>query len=242
MILNKLRKQVLKANLELVKNGLVSLTWGNVSGIDRQNGLIVIKPSGIDYEKMKVEDLVVIDLKGRKIEGELSPSSDTPTHIELYLQFKDIGGISHTHSIYATSFAQSRKEIPCFGTTHADNFYGSIPITRFLSKKELVSNYERNTGKIIVERFRNLDHSKIPAVLVAGHAPFTWGKNPWEAVKNSIVLENIAKMAYYSLKLNPALKALPAYILNKHHERKHGPNAYYGQKKSSNFSNREINK
>ena len=229
-MLKDLKEKVLKANLDLVKYGLVTLTWGNVSGIDRQKNLIVIKPSGVDYEKMASKDMVVVDLNNKVVEGDLKPSSDTLTHIELYKSFKNIGGISHTHSEYATIFAQACKEIPCFGTTHADNFNGTIPLTRFLTKEEVEENYELNTGKVIGERFKNLDADAMPGVLVSGHAPFTWGKNPDDAVKNSLVLERVAKMALYSLQLNPELTNLPDYILRKHYLRKHGKDAYYGQR------------
>jgi L-ribulose-5-phosphate 4-epimerase len=229
-MLEKLKEKVLNANLALVKYNLVTLTWGNVSGIDRKKGLIVIKPSGVDYEKMRSEDMVIVDLNGKKIEGRLNPSSDTPTHIELYKAFPNIGGISHSHSEYATIFAQASMEIPCFGTTHADHFNGPIPVTRFLTEKEVNSEYELNTGKIISERFKALDPESIPAVLVAGHAPFAWGKDPEDAVENNLVLERVAKMAWNCLALKPDLKKLPEYIQKKHHERKHGDNAYYGQK------------
>lgn len=231
MNIKQLKEQVLVANLDLVKYNLVTLTWGNVSGILREEGLVVIKPSGVDYKKLKVTDMVVVDLNGKIVEGKLKPSSDTPTHLELYKSFKSIGGIAHSHSPYATIFAQACKEIKCFGTTHADGFNGSIPVTRFLKKSEVEKNYELNTGKIIVERFRGLDYNSMPGVLVAGHAPFTWGKNADDAVKNNLILEKIAFMAFNSVLLNPNLKPLPEYVLNKHHNRKHGPNAYYGQKK-----------
>jgi L-ribulose-5-phosphate 4-epimerase len=228
-MLEELKKEVLKANLDLVKFGLVTLTWGNVSGIDRGNNLMVIKPSGIDYEKISVDDMVVVDMEGKIVEGKRRPSSDTLTHLELYKSFKNIGGVSHTHSEYATIFAQACREIPCFSTTHADNFSGPIPIARFLSEKEVNENYELNTGKVIIERFQKLDETAIPGVLLSGHAPFTWGKTPDDAVKNSLVLERVAKMAIYSLQLNPVLSDLPEYILKKHYLRKHGKDAYYGQ-------------
>jgi L-ribulose-5-phosphate 4-epimerase len=228
-VLTKLKKEVLKANLELVKLGLVDLTWGNVSGINRAKGLLVIKPSGIDYNKLKVEDMVVVDLNGKIVEGENRPSSDTPTHIELYKSFKEIGGITHTHSIHATIFAQACKEIPCLGTTHADHFFGPVPVTRFLSKDEVTDNYEKNTGKIIIERFKELNTQATPGVLVAGHAPFCWGKDAADSVRNSLILERIAQMAFGSLQVNPSILKLPDYILEKHFRRKHGPDAYYGQ-------------
>ena len=229
MKLVELKEKVLKANQSLVEYGLVTLTWGNVSGIDRNTGLVAIKPSGVDYSSMKVEDIVVVDLDGKIVEGKLRPSSDLPTHLELYKAFKEIGGITHSHSENATSFAQACVEIPCFGTTHADHFNGPVPVTRFLTEVEVNEDYELNTGKVIIERFKKLDYSAIPGVLVAGHAPFTWGKNPEDSVKNNLVLERIAKMALNSLMLNPKLSKLPDYILNKHYKRKHGPDAYYGQ-------------
>ncbi len=228
-MLEELKQKVLKANQNLVKYNLVTLTWGNVSGIDRKKNLVVIKPSGVDYDKLKIEDMVVLDLNGKIVEGKLRPSSDTPTHIELYKNFKNIGGITHSHSTYATIFAQACKDIPCYGTTHADHFYGTIPVTRFLTKKEVEEGYELNTGKLIVERFKGLDPVVTPGVLLAGHAPFTWGSSPAESVKNNLVLERVAEMAFAALQLNPKLKALPEHIINKHYLRKHGPNSYYGQ-------------
>jgi L-ribulose-5-phosphate 4-epimerase len=229
-MLEELKKQVLQANLDLVKYGLVTLTWGNVSGINRSEGLIIIKPSGIDYDKISVDDMVTVDMNGKLVEGKWRPSSDTPTHIELYKEFTEIGGIAHSHSEYATSCALALKEIPCYGTTHADHFNGSIPVTRFLSEDEINTNYELYTGHVIVERFVNLNPNDIPGVLVAGHAPFAWGKNPDEAVKNNLVLEKLAKMAFNSLLLTKDLAELPGYILKKHFNRKHGSDAYYGQK------------
>lgn len=232
-MLKDLKRKVYDANLQIVEYGLVTLTWGNVSGVDRNEGLVVIKPSGVDYDKMSPDDMVVVDLNGDVVEGDLRPSSDTPTHVELYKNFKDIGGITHTHSEYATTFAQALVEIPCYGTTHADHFNGIVPVTRFLTEKEVDEGYELNTGKLIVERFKNLDPVGMPAVLLAGHAPFTWGKDPEDSVKNSLVLERVAKMALNSLRLNPDLEGLPAYILKKHYLRKHGANAYYGQLQSN---------
>jgi L-ribulose-5-phosphate 4-epimerase len=229
-MLKSLKQQVLEANLDLVRFDLVTLSWGNVSGISRDEGLVVIKPSGIEYKTLKVKDMVVVDLSGKVIEGYLRPSSDTPTHIELYKAFPNISGIAHSHSEYATIFAQACMEIPCFGTTHADAFYGSVPLTRFLKKDEVKKNYEQNTGKVIVEAFKKLDPNSMPGVLVAGHAPFTWGTNASDAVKNNLILESVAKMAFKSLRLNPKLKPLPDYILKKHYQRKHGLDAYYGQK------------
>ena len=229
MILRHLREEVLEANLDLERYGLVTLTWGNVSGISRDEGLVVIKPSGVDYKKLRANALIVVNLAGTIVEGKGRPSSDTPTHIELYKAFPAIGGVAHTHSEYATSFAQACREIPCYGTTHADAFSGAIPVTRFLTKEEVEDQYELNTGRVIIERFRELDPVSRPAVLVAGHAPFTWGKSAHDAVKNSLILERVASMAFRSLALHENLPALPEYILNKHHLRKHGPQAYYGQ-------------
>jgi len=229
-MLEDLKQQVLKANLDLVKYNLVVLTWGNVSGIDRENGLIVIKPSGVGYDKMKIEDLVVVDLNGKVVEGNNRPSSDTPTHLELYKAFPKLGGITHTHSNFATMFAQACKEIPCLGTTHADHFYGSIPVTRFLTEEEVESGYEKNTGTVIIDRFKNLDVASMPAVLVAGHAPFSFGKDASDSVKNALVLERVAEMAIGTFQLNSKISDLPKYISEKHYQRKHGPNAYYGQK------------
>lgn len=230
-MLEKLKEEVLQANLDLVKYGLVVLTWGNVSGIDREKNLVVIKPSGVDYNKLSIEDMVLVDLNGNVVEGDKRPSSDTPTHLELYKSFSEIKGITHTHSKYATIFAQACKEIPCLGTTHADHFYGSIPITRFLTESEVNEAYELNTGKVIVERFKDLDPLTLSAVLVSGHAPFTWGKNSYESVKNSLILERVAEMALGTLQLNPIINELPIHISEKHYQRKHGKDAYYGQKK-----------
>lgn len=233
-MLEELKQKVLQANLDLVKYNLVTLTWGNVSGIDRKKNLVVIKPSGVNYDKMKIDDMVVVDQNGKVVEGNLRPSSDTPTHLELYKNFEGIGGITHSHSEYATIFAQACKEIPCLGTTHADHFYGNIPLTRFLTKEEVEENYELNTGKIIIERFKDLDPVATPGVLLAGHAPFTWGKTSAESVRNNLILERVAKMAFTALVLNPETKTLPEYILKKHYLRKHGPDAYYGQNKTGN--------
>lgn len=230
-MLDELKKEVYQANIDLVRHGLVALTWGNVSGIDCSSGFAVIKPSGVEYERLTAEDMVVVDMDGNVVDGNLRPSSDTPTHLELYKAFPMIGGIVHTHSIYATMFAQACREIPCFGTTHADQFIGPVPVTRFLTEDEVSEGYERETGKIIVERCAGMNPSDTPGVLVAGHGPFVWGKNAIDAVQNSVILERIAEMALGSLQLNPALAALPAYIQKKHYQRKHGPQAYYGQKK-----------
>ena len=230
-MLKHLKEEVFQANIDLLKNRLVTLTWGNVSGIRRTEGYVVIKPSGVDYELMKPADMVVVDFDGKIVEGELRPSSDLPTHLRLYKSFSSIGGIAHTHSMYATMFAQACKEIPCFGTTHADHFNGSIPLTRFLTKKEVASDYEGNTGAVIIERFALLDPITTPSVLVRGHAPFSWGKNALDAARKSLILERVAQMAMGSLQLNPDLPSIPLHIQEKHFNRKHGPNAYYGQKK-----------
>ncbi|MBK7107009.1 MAG: L-ribulose-5-phosphate 4-epimerase AraD [Ignavibacteriae bacterium] len=229
-MLSKLKKEVLEANLNLVKYGLVILTWGNVSGIDRKNNLIVIKPSGIEYDKIKISDMVVVDLEGNIVEGKKRPSSDTLTHVEIYKFFPQIGGITHTHSNYATIFSQACRGINCIGTTHADHFNGTIPVTRFLTKAEVQNNYELNTGKLIVSTLKNTNPLNNPAILVAGHAPFVFGKNAYESVKNSLILERIAEMNLKSYQLNPNLKDLPKYISDKHYNRKHGPDSYYGQK------------
>lgn len=229
-MLEKLKHEVLEANLSLVQFGLVTLTWGNVSGIDRVKKLAIIKPSGIDYDKLTLDDLVTVELDGRVIDGKWQPSTDTPTHLALYRQFPEIGGIAHTHSQSATAFAQACREIPCLGTTHADHFNGSVPVTRFLTQEEVDSEYELNTGRVIIERFAQLHPLEIPAVLVAGHAPFTWGKNPSEAVLNSHILEKIARMAIDTLLINKEIQKLPEHISNKHFTRKHGPGSYYGQK------------
>lgn len=230
-MLERLKQEVLQANMDLVKYGLVVLTWGNASGIDREKDLVVIKPSGVDYNKLSIEDMVVVDLNGKVVEGDKRPSSDTPTHLELYKAFPQISGITHTHSNYATMFAQACKEIMCLGTTHADHFYGNIPVTRFLSKEEVEQGYEVNTGKVIVEKFQGIDPVSMPGVLVAGHAPFTFGKNASESVRNSLILERIAEMAYGTIQINGSVEKLPEYISEKHFQRKHGPNSYYGQNK-----------
>lgn len=230
-MLSELKETIWKANLELVKSGLVILTFGNVSGIDRRRGIVAIKPSGVPYDSLKADDIVLVDLEGRVVEGWLSPSSDTPTHIELYKAFPQAGGIAHAHSEYATMFAQARREIPCFGTTHADQFHGPVPLTRLLVESEVIENYEQNTGKIIVERFAGVDPLELPAVLVAGHGPFAWGRTPEEAVENALVLEHVAQMAFGSMILDRGLPPLDRYIQEKHFHRKHGSQAYYGQKK-----------
>lgn len=228
-MLEELKNEVCKANLDLVKHGLVIFTWGNVSAIDRSSGLVVIKPSGVSYETMKAADMVVLDLEGKIVEGNLKPSSDAPTHLELYRNFLNIGGIVHTHSAWATSWAQAGKGIPAIGTTHADYFYGEIPCTRKMTQEEINGAYELETGKVIVDCFKNLDPDMIPGVLVNNHAPFTWGKNADDAVHNAVVLEEVAKMAFRSFTLNPAT-CMDQVLLNKHFLRKHGKNAYYGQK------------
>ena len=231
MNLDALKNAVCAANLDLLKYKLVSLTWGNVSGIDREQGLVVIKPSGVPYESLKPEHMVVIDLEGRKTQGNLNPSSDTPSHLEIYKAFLEISGITHTHSEYAVMFAQAYREIPCLGTTHADHFNGSIPLTRRITKEEVEENYEKNTGAVIVERFKALNPLEMPAVLIPGHGAFTWGKSPEDSLKHSLILEKVAKMAWGSLMLNPESTQLPNYLLDKHYQRKHGNKAYYGQKK-----------
>ena len=229
-MLETLKEQVCQANLDLVAHGLVTLTWGNVSGVSDDRRHVVIKPSGVSYDDMRPEQMVVVDLDGRVVEGKLRPSSDTPTHVLLYRRFQAIGGITHTHSRYATVFAQARIEIPCFGTTHADHFFGPIPVTRPLTERELDEGYEAKTGEVIVERFRDLDATAMPGVLVAGHAPFAWGKNVAESVKNAVALEAVAEMALGVFSLQPKSVTLEPYVLKKHYDRKHGPNAYYGQR------------
>ena len=230
-MLEELKEKVLKANLLLPHYGLVTFTWGNVSVIDRERNLVVIKPSGVDYDKLTVEDMVVVDLSGHVVEGTLRPSSDTPTHLELYKAFKEIGGIVHTHSTFATSWAQAGLSIPCFGTTHADYFYNEIPSARSLTKEEIATDYEKNTGLVIVETFKSRDPLATPGVLCVNHGPFTWGKDSLEAVHNAVVLEEVAKMAMYAKLINPELKAAPQTIMDKHYFRKHGKDAYYGQTK-----------
>lgn len=224
-----LKKMVLEANLELPQQGLVTYTWGNVSGIDREKGHVVIKPSGVSYKDMKVEDLVVVDLEGNQIEGKLKPSSDTSTHLMLYKSFSNIGGIVHTHSTWATIWAQMGKSIPPLGTTHADYFYGDIPCTRKMKIEEIESHYEKETADLIIEAFKEIDHRHIPGVLVCNHGPFTWGKDAKEAVHNAVVLEKIAEMAYHTVSLNDKTPVIDDVLLDKHFLRKHGTNAYYGQ-------------
>lgn len=232
-MLKHLRKLVWQANLDLPKHGLVTFTWGNVSGIDRERGLVVIKPSGVAYEDLTPEDLVLVDLEtGRTVEGALNPSSDTKTHLELYRAFPEVGGIVHTHSAYAVAWAQAGQDIPCYGTTHADYFYGPIPCARHLRQAELEEDYEKNTGRIIVETFRgrNLDPAAVPGVICHSHGPFTWGKDSAQAVYHAVVLEEVARMALLTRQVDPDAAPAPQYLQDKHYSRKHGPNAYYGQK------------
>jgi len=230
-MLDNLKNEVFLANLDLVKHGLVIFTWGNVSGIDRKQGLVVIKPSGVPYDTMKPEEMVVLDLDGKVVEGKLNPSSDAPTHVELYKHFTNIGGVVHTHSKWAVAWAQAGMQIPALGTTHADYFYGSIPCTRRMTESEVKGAYEKETGSVIVDTFKNINPDEMPAVLVHSHGPFTWGKSPEDAVHNSVVLENVAEMAYQTLSINPKISAMDRYLLDKHFLRKHGKGAYYGQKK-----------
>lgn len=235
MAYENLKQQVLKANLALVEAGLVVLTWGNASGADRSAGVMAIKPSGVSYERLKAEDMVVLSIEtGEVIEGSARPSSDTPTHLCLYREFSSINGVVHTHSTHGTAFAQAKRPIPCLGTTHADNFYGEIPVTREMRPEEVAAEYEFNTGKVIVERFRDgrIDPAAVPGVLVANHAPFAWGQTLEKAVENAVVLEFTAQMALATLSIAPDVKPIPAYLLDKHFLRKHGPKAYYGQSKA----------
>jgi L-ribulose-5-phosphate 4-epimerase len=229
-MLEQLKADVCKANLDLVKEGLVIQTWGNVSGVDRAGGRMVIKPSGVPYSEMKPEHMVVLDLEsGKVVEGKLNPSSDTPTHLILYRAFAGIGGVVHTHSLYATMWAQAGRDLPAYGTTHADYFYGPIPCTRLLNAKEIKNEYEANTGHVIVETFSKRDPLSCPAVLVASHAPFAWGKSVKDAVHNAIVLDCVARMALETERINPKVKPMQQVLLDKHYLRKHGPGAYYGQ-------------
>ena len=232
-MLEELRKQVYEANMELPRRNLVTYTWGNVSGIDREKGLVVIKPSGVEYDELTPENLVVLDLEGNRVEGDLNPSSDTKTHLELYKAFPALGGIVHTHSPYAVACAQAGQDIPCYGTTHADYFYGAVPCARHLTKEELDEDYEKNTGKIIIETFtgRSIDPVAVPGVICHSHGPFTWGKDAAQAVYHAVVLEEVAKMALLTRQVDPSAAPAPQYLQDKHYMRKHGPNAYYGQKK-----------
>jgi L-ribulose-5-phosphate 4-epimerase len=235
MAYENLKRQVLKANLALVEAGLVVLTWGNASGADRDAGVLAIKPSGVSYETLGVDDIVVLTIAtGEVVEGRGRPSSDTPTHLHLYREFPGVNGVVHTHSLHATAFAQAKRGIPCLGTTHADNFHGDIPVTREMRPEEVAVDYELNTGKVIVERFREgrIDPANVPGVLVANHAPFAWGPTPEKAVENAVVLEFAAKMALAGLALAPDIKPIPGYLLDKHFFRKHGPQAYYGQSRA----------
>ncbi|MBT2764164.1 L-ribulose-5-phosphate 4-epimerase [Paenibacillus sp. ISL-20] len=229
-MLEDLKQQVLEANLELPMHGLVTFTWGNVSGIDREQGLFVIKPSGVPYEDLKADDMVVLDLKGNVVEGDLRPSSDTPTHLVLYQNFKEIGGIVHTHSPWGTSWAQAGRALPAYGTTHADYFYGEIPVTRPMTREEIEGAYELETGNVIVELFADLDPNMVPGVLVHSHAPFVWGKDAHNAVHNAVVLEECAKIAARMQQINPETEPMDQTLLDRHFLRKHGVNAYYGQK------------
>lgn len=228
-MLEELKKLVYEANMELPKRKLITYTWGNVSAIDRETGYFVIKPSGVDYDDLKAEDMVVMDLEGNRIEGKYKPSSDTATHIELYKAYPEIGGVVHTHSPWATTWAQAGKGIPCYGTTHADYFYGEIPCARSLTPEEIQGDYEKNTGLVIIETFEGKNPMYIPGVLCTNHGPFTWGKDAAEAVHNAVVLEEVAKMAFRTEMLNPGVAPTPQVLLDKHFLRKHGANAYYGQ-------------
>ena len=233
-MLKKLKHAVYEANMELPHRGLVTYTWGNVSGIDRERGLVVIKPSGVSYDELTPDDLVVLDLDGKVVDGKLNPSSDTKTHLELYKAFPEIGGIVHTHSPYAVGWAQAGRDIPAYGTTHADYFYGPVPCCRSLTEQEVEEDYERNTGLVIVETFRQreLDPVHVPGAICRNHGPFTWGKDAAQAVYHAVVLEEVAKMAVYTTQIAPDAQPAPQYVLDKHFLRKHGPNAYYGQKKN----------
>lgn len=228
-MLEQLKKQVLEANLLLPKYGLVTFTWGNVSGIDRESGLVVIKPSGVPYEGMTEEDMVVVDLDGKRVEGKWKPSSDTPTHVELYKAFPALGGIVHTHSRWATTFAQAGLDIPAMGTTHGDYFYGDIPCTRKMTPQEIAGEYEKETGRVIIETFAGKSPADIPGVTVHSHGPFAWGRNAMDAVHNAVVMEEVAFMDWHAMMINPAAGRMQQELLDKHYLRKHGKNAYYGQ-------------
>lgn len=232
--LKKLREEVLEANLDLVRQGLVLYTFGNVSGVSREDGVVVIKPSGVPYEKLRPEDLVATDLKGKVMGGTLRPSSDLPTHIILYNAFPGIGGVAHSHSSYATSWAQARRPIPCFGTTHADYFHGAVPVTESMTEDDISANYEENTGHTIVKTFRGIDHESIPAVLVANHGPFAWGPDAKSAAHNAVIVEAVARMAYFTIGINPDAQSIGRGLHDKHFFRKHGRHAYYGQVRNSN--------
>ena len=226
---DELREKVCQANIQLKKQRLVIFSWGNVSGIDRKSGTVAIKPSGVTYDELTAEKIVLLDLDGKKLDGDLNPSSDTPTHLELYRNFRDIGGVCHTHSTYAAMWAQGCKEIPCFGTTHADYYYGPVPVTEVMSEEEIKTDYELNTGKVIVRRFKDLDPIQVPAVLVANHGSFTWGHTPAKALESAVVLEQAAKTALGTLLVNPKQKEIAKALLDKHYLRKHGKDSYYGQ-------------
>lgn len=228
-MLEQLKVDVYKANMELQEKGMVIYTWGNVSGIDRETGLVVIKPSGVSYDVMSPEDMVVVDLEGNVVEGKWKPSSDTATHLILYKTYPEIGGVVHTHSTWAVTFAQAGLSIPAFGTTHADYFFGDIPCTRDLTKEEIEEAYELNTGKVIIETIGSGDPMAIPGIVVKNHGPFAWGKTPAGSVYNAVVLDKVAEMAYKTMTLNPDVKRVPQHLLDKHYYRKHGANAYYGQ-------------
>lgn len=229
-MLEALKKEVYEANMLLPRYGLVTFTWGNVSGFDEKTGYMVIKPSGVSYEQLKAEDMVVVDLEGNRIEGEYNPSSDTDTHIELYKAFSGLKGVVHTHSSWATSWAQAGRGIPCYGTTHADYFYGEIPCARSLSREEIEGDYEKNTGLLIADTFKDKDFKAIPGILCKNHGVFAWGKDPYDAVHNAVVIEEVARMAARTEILNPRVTAAPQELQDKHYFRKHGENAYYGQK------------
>lgn len=232
MKLQELKQKVYEANMELKNQGLIKYTWGNVSGVDHDLGVFVIKPSGVSYDSLTVDDMVVCDLQGNKVEGNLNPSSDTATHAALYREYKEIKSVAHTHSPWATMWAQAGLDVPVYGTTHADTFYGDIPCARFLTKEEIDEAYEKETGNVIIETFKERDMNimDIPAILLKGHGPFTWGKSPDEAVMNSVVLEEVCKMNFNTIQLNPNAEKLPQRVLDKHYLRKHGKNAYYGQR------------
>lgn len=230
-MLEELKKIVYDANMLLPEYHLVTFTWGNVSGIDREKGLVAIKPSGVSYEELRPEDIVIVDLDGNVVEGDLNPSTDMPSHVEFYKAFPNIGGAVHTHSPWATSWAQSGRGIPCYGTTHADYLYGEVPCLRVLTQEELDEGYEKNTGILVVDYFKDHDYEAMPAVLCKNHGPFTWGKTPVEAVHNAVVLEECAKMAAWTEMINPKVSPAPQRLQDKHYTRKHGPNAYYGQSK-----------
>jgi len=232
MLLKGLREEVLEANLELVRRGLVLYAFGNASGISRKDGLIAIKPSGVPYERLSAEHVVITKLDGEVVEGDLRPSSDLPTHLEIYKQFADVGGVAHTHSEFATAWAQACKPIPCFGTTHADSFHGEVHVTRCLTRDEIVSDYARNTGGVICRHFSEVDPDAVPAVLVAGHGPFCWGASAAAAAYNAVILESVARIAYYTLTISPDAQPIASHLRDKHFLRKHGKDAYYGQEKT----------